>query len=232
MHNLAGDMQVLLPLIYQYDKPATSTDKAQINKQISNMRAHLDRVAITVAPRADTYQISYQALATELKLAQQGFAGGREEFGMSHLRSATSLCASCHTQDDRPTTWLAPASDAMNDAFVAGEFLFMTRQYDRAFNAYGAWLRQQEPLRYDNRTQSAFERLLLTALQMQKSSAAITDLLAEFTHRDNINGALKKKLTDWISGVNELQKLTNITEHPKPDTLKAHGNAMAGYRQE
>lgn len=220
MHNLAADMQVLLPLIYQYEQPATPTDKALINNRISSMQAHLDRVAVTVAPRADTYQISYQALAAELRLAQQGFASGREEFGISHLRSATSLCATCHTQDDRPTTWLAPTSKALEDSFVAGEFLFMTRQYDRAFNAYETWLRRQQPLKNDNRTQAAFERLLLTSLQMQKSSKSIIELLTEFTRRDNIDGVLKKKLTDWIFGVNKLQQLTSITEHPKTDTLK------------
>ncbi|MET0379092.1 MAG: hypothetical protein ABW049_08890 [Spongiibacteraceae bacterium] len=57
---LASDVQ-LLPLIYQYEKPATLTDKALINKRIGNMLDHLDQIAMTVAPKADTYQISYEA---------------------------------------------------------------------------------------------------------------------------------------------------------------------------
>lgn len=228
MHKLARDVQVLLPLIYQYEKPATSTDTALINQQISQMLDHLDQISLTVAPKADTYQISYEALSMQLKQSQQEFARGHEEFGLSLLRSATSVCASCHTQDDRPATWLAPTGDAMSNSFVAGEFLFMTRQYDRAFYAYETWLRQQQPLKNDNRTRSAFERLLLTSLQMQKSPKLVTDSLTEFTRRNNIDGALKSDLIAWIAGVNALQELTNITEHPRPGTLKVMAKQWLG----
>lgn len=220
MHKLASDVQVLLPLIYKYDEPATLADKELINKQISSMMAHVDSVATTVAPRADTYQISYQALAMQLKQAQQEFASGREDYGINLLRSATSVCATCHTQDDRPAIWMAPPGDGMDDSFVAGEFLFMTRQYDRAFSAYETWLREQETLDYDERTRSAFERLLLTALQMKKSSRSITGVLGGFTSGGNINSTLKRDLTDWISGIDELQKFTSITAHPEPEALK------------
>lgn len=225
MHKLASDVQVLLPLIYQYDKPVTAGDKALINNKISNMLDHVDGLS---TPKADTYQISYQALVMQLKQAQQAFASGRDAHGMTLLRSATSVCATCHTQDERTTTWLTPTTEAMSDSFVTGEFLFMTRQYDGAFNAYKTWLRQQETLKYDDRTLTAFSRLLLTALQMQKSPETITDLLGEFTRSDNINGLLKKDLTDWIIGVNQLQTLTNITAHPAPDALAVMATQWLG----
>lgn len=228
MQKLASDVQVLLPLIYQYDKPASAADKAVIDQQIGRMLEHVRHVAGTVAPRADTYQISYQTLVQQLQQAQQAFGSGRERHGMNLLRSATSVCATCHTQDERSVNWLTPADEAMKDSFVAGEFFFMTRQYDRAFAAYETHLRQQPALAYDDRTLGALDRLLLTALQIKKSPQAITDVLNEFTRRENINGALKKDLTDWISGVGELQKLTNISEHPKPDTVKAMATQWLG----
>lgn len=216
MHKLATDVQVLLPLIYHYDTPAKASDQALINSKISSMLDHVDGLS---TPPADTYQISYQALVMQLKQAQQAFASGREPHGMTLLRSATSVCATCHTQDERAATWLKPTTEAMGDGFVAGEFLFMTRQYDSAFNAYLTWLRQQKTLGYDQRTLTAFGRLLLTALQMKKSPSVITDLLGEFTRSESIDGLLKKDLTDWIIGINELQTLTNISEHPAPDAL-------------
>lgn len=228
MHSLASDVRVLLPLIYQFDKPATLADRDLISKQISNMLAHVERVAVTVAPRADTYQISYQALALQLKQVQQELARGRDEYAITLLRSATSVCATCHTQDDRPAVWMAPPGDGMEDAFVAGEFLFMTRQYDSAFKAYESWLREQQTLNYDERTRSAFERLLLTALQMKKSSRAIADLLGEFTARDTIDGALARDLADWISGINALQDSADITRHPGTDTLKTMATQWLG----
>jgi len=228
MHKLAADVQVLLPLIYQYDKPTSAADKAVISQQIGHMLEHVSKVAGNVAPRADTYQISYQTLVQQLQQAQLAFNNGRDRHGINLLRSATSVCATCHTQDDRAVNWLTPAAEALQDPFVAGEYFFMTRQYDRAFAAYQTHLRQQPALVYDDRTLAAFDRLLLTSLQIQKSPQAITDLLSEFTRGEHINGALKKDLTDWISGIGELQKLTNISEHPKPDTVKAMATQWLG----
>lgn len=228
MHKLASDVQVLLPLIYQYDKPATLTDKMLVNNRIDSLLTHVDKLASSVAPRSATYQISYQVLLSQLQLAQLEFASGRGAMGMNLLRSATSVCATCHTQDERAATWLTPDSAALADAFIAGEFLFMTRQYDGAFNAYENWLRQQKTLEYDKRTLTAFERLLLTALQMQKSPQAITGLLGEFIQRDNINGLLKNDLSDWVDGIHELQTLTSITTHPEPDALKTMATDWLG----
>lgn len=221
MRMLAADVEVLLPMIYRYEKPATLADKALINRRIDSLLDHASQVAGTVAPRSDTYQISYQTLVMQLKQAQQAFAAGRDRHGINLLRSATSVCSSCHTQDQRTVNWLTPTSEDMNDPFVAGEFFFMTRQYDRAFAAYNSYLRQQRELIYDERTLTAFDRLLVTALQMQQEPKLIIAALQEFTRREHIHSALKKDLTDWISGINELQKLTNISEHPKPDTVQA-----------
>jgi len=125
MHKLASDVQVLLPLIYQYDKPATLTDKMLVNNRIDSLLTHVDKLASSVAPRSATYQISYQVLLSQLQLAQLEFASGRGAMGMNLLRSATSVCATCHTQDERAATWLTPDSAALADAFIAGEFLFM-----------------------------------------------------------------------------------------------------------
>ncbi|MDY0070577.1 MAG: hypothetical protein RBR91_11770 [Porticoccaceae bacterium] len=220
MHQLARDTRALMPLLYQQTTP-TADERALINDRIGSMLAHMEGLAATVAPKADTYRISLDAMAGQLRQSQQAFAAGRDAQGMGLLRSATSLCATCHTQDERPARWLTPTGEGLQDPFVAGEFLFMTRQYDRAFGAYRTWLEQQPTLAYDDRTLTAFSRLLLTALQLRKAPGDISALLGEFARRDNINRGLARDLRDWITGIDDLRERIDIREHPAPDTLEA-----------
>lgn len=228
MRQLAEDVKVLLPMIYRNEKPATPATKAHIGQQIDSMLAHIGQVQQSVVPRSDTYQISYQSLVTQLQQAKQALASGHDRRGIYLLRSATSVCATCHTQDERAVNWLTPVGEDMNDPFVAGEYFFMTRQYDRAFAAFNSLLREQQALVYDERTLTAVDRLLVTSLQIQKDPQVMTTTLRELTLREHINAGLKKDLTDWITGIDELQKLTNIHEHPKPDTVMAMAEQWLG----
>lgn len=224
MRKLADDVSVLLPVIYRNETPLTPVTKARIGQQIDSMLSHIGQLQQSVAPRSDTYQISHQTLIMQLQQAKQALATGRERHGIYLLRSATSVCATCHTQDERSVSWLTPVGDAMNDPFIAGEYFFITRQYDRAFAAYHSLLRQQRELVYDQRTLTAVDRMLVTSLQMEKDPQLIITTLQELTHREHIHPTLKKDLTDWISGIGELQKLTDIRVHPKPDTAMAMAN--------
>jgi len=228
MRKLADDASVLLPLIYRNETPSTPATKARIEQQIDNMLTHINEVQHSVAPRSDTYQVSYQTLITQLQQAKQALATGRERHGIYLLRSATSVCATCHTQDEHSVNWLTPVGKDMEDPFIAGEYFFMTRQYDRAYATYLGQLRQQHELDYDQRTLTAVDRMLVTALQMQKDPQQIVSTLQEFTHREHIHPSLKKDLTAWISGITELQKLTDIRQHPKPDTVMAMANQWIG----
>ena len=228
MHQLARDVRALLPLLYQPPGTPTMEDRALIDDRIGSMLSHVEDLATTVAPRADTYRISLDALTDQLRQSRQAFASGCDPQGMGLLRSATSVCATCHTQDERPARWLMPGSDHRGDPFIAGAFLFMTRQYDRAFGAYQSWLRQQPTLAYDDRTLNAFGRLLLTALQLRKSPDEIATLLSDFARRDNINRALRKDLLDWIEGIGDLRETVDIGAHPDPATLESLARVWLG----
>jgi hypothetical protein len=224
MRKLADDITVLLPMIYRNEAPADPATRARIGQQIDSMLDHVSQVQQSVAPRSDTYRISYQTLIMQLQQAKQELAKGRERHGIYLLRSATSVCATCHMQDERSVNWLTPLRDEMNDPFVAGEYFFMTRQYERASSAYLSLLRQQRELEYDQRTLTAVDRMLVTSLQMQKDPQLLVKTLWELTEREHINPALRKDLSDWITGIAQLQQLTNIREHPKPDTVVAMAN--------
>ncbi len=221
MHKLAADVRELLPIIYRYEQAEVPVDGKRVNDKIDTMLAHAEEIATSTPDRGDTWQISSDLLVNQLQQARDEFSQGREAHGMSLLRSATSVCVTCHTQDDRTAGWLMPAGESLGDGFVAGEFLFMTRQYERAFEVYRHWLRSQETLPYENRTLTAFGRLLLTALQMRKSADDIGELLAEFAERESVNLALRKDLNDWIAGIRELQTHTDISSHPDPETLRS-----------
>ena len=238
MRRLADDVQLLLPFIYDSDQPLTPGSRALIASSVKDMQTHVEKIATTVAPRSDTYQISYEVIASQLEQAQTELTQGRESYAVNLLGSAISVCATCHTQDDQAAAWLAPTvSVSTVNPFSNAEFLFMTRQYDRAFDAYKNWLHQQQTLADDNRTRSAFERLLLTALQIQKSSAAIHSLIAELSQGGNISATLKQDVLAWLDGLGELEKRTDIGKQPNRNTLKnlaetwldGNGNESPGH---
>ena len=228
MRQLADDVGVILPLIYNPDGIVNPGDREMIASTLGDMQTHVDRIGAMAAATA-TYQISYEILASQLRQAQEELREGREPYAINLLRSAVSVCATCHTQDDKTARWLAPTTSGRAlDSFVDGEFLFMTRQYDRAFSAYETWLRQQETLPDDNRIRSAFERLLLTALQIQKSPSAIRTVIEELSQRDDIGATLKKDLLAWLDGLDELQNLTDLRQQASRESLKTMAETWLG----
>jgi len=220
MHELAGDVQVLLPLFYGADQ-LDPADRALLSGTLKDMRTHVANLT-PLADSTATYQISYEILASQLEQAEGALRQKRDAYALDLLRSAVSVCATCHTQDAKPATWLVPdAGRGSADSFVQGEFLFMTRQYDEAFIAYERWLRQQEVLNDTARARTAFERLLLTSLQLQKSPASIARVINDFTQGEGIADPLKTDLIAWREGLAELQTLTDIRVKPDQDTLRA-----------
>jgi hypothetical protein len=220
MQQLAGDVQLLMPLMYRAENALNQNEMQTVLQTIGNMRSHLSAVEGTLTPRSDTYQTSFKILTQQLDQAQQELTAGRVDYGMDLLQSATSACASCHTQDDRSAKWLAPTSRAMADPFVAGEYFFMTRQYERSFSAFEQWLNNLPSLPYDKQTLTAFQRLLLTGLQMRKSPADLKQLMESYIHRDNINLMLRTHLVAWRDGLGELQSLVDVRSHPDTKTLR------------
>jgi cytochrome c553 len=219
MRDLASDVESLMPYIYGYDKVLTSEERELISDRMSLMADHVERIGETVAPRAGTYQVSYQILGSQLAQAQRAFTDGRERYGLSLLRSAVSVCATCHTQDDRSAVWLSPDSAALDDPYIKGEFFFLTRQYDRAGEAYKVWLDQQEELDSDARTQTVFGRLLLTALRVEKSGADIEGTLTRYAEGEHIAAPLRTELYDWIAGVKALQSGVDLSLRPDKASL-------------
>lgn len=218
MHSLAGDVQVLLPLIYGREQ-LDPADRELIADTLGDMQHHVANLA-PMAASTTTYQISYEILASQLKQARSELTQGRDAYAVDLLRSAVSVCATCHTQDDRTASWLAPAvTGGSADSFVNGEFLFMTRQYDAAFTAYESWLQQHETLVDNSRTRTAFERLLLTALQVKKSPTALQEVIAEFVQHEGLAVTLEKDLRAWRDGLAELQTQTDISTHPDRESL-------------
>lgn len=220
MQRLAGDVRLLMPLMYRPENSVNSNEMKLILQTIGNMRDHLGQVETALVPRSETYQTSLQILTDQLDQAETELEGGQVEYGMSLLRSATSVCASCHVQDDRTAKWLAPSGEIMNDPFAAGEFFFMTRQYDRSYDAFVSWLGEQRSLPYDKRTLTAFQRLLITSLQIRRSPDDINRLLNSYIHREDVGYMLRTQLVAWRDGVEELQSLTDISGHPGPQALR------------
>src|SRR5690606_5858525 len=77
MRRLADDVQLLLPFIYDSDQPLTPGSRALIGSSVKDMQAHVEKIATTVAPRSDTYQISYEVIASQLEQAQTELTEGR-----------------------------------------------------------------------------------------------------------------------------------------------------------
>ena len=85
------------------------------------------------------FKIALQTNQEMLKDIRDRFASGNKDYANWRLRGLTSNCLACHSRHEVKTDFLGelPTSpdESFEDKLAAGEFLFATRQFDKASNS-------------------------------------------------------------------------------------------------
>lgn len=139
-------------------------------------------------------QVSYALLRSRLRDAVE--LGERRNINLmrSSVIEAFSLCSSCHTQDKRMKRAFGVSRIRELDEYLAGEFSFLTRDYESALVHFENYLEGES--RTARRDEQAIERVLVIAAEVFASPAKAGARLHALG-QDHLEGPLARRAENW-----------------------------------
>lgn len=121
---------------------SASRNDAKIKKYLSILETNLHGAHIAQdLPKNDpAMSVTLDWFRELIRDAKSRFESGNKDYANWKLRSMTNACIACHSRSETKTGFLAddaiPAGDSVEYQFAAAQFLFATRQFDKASDKF------------------------------------------------------------------------------------------------
>ena len=204
MGKIGESMQAIYPIILEGDDKLTPLEITQLHKSIIDLQQHLAPLNEVFEKRSETRLLSMRAINEHLDQAQTALKSGYHKHAINMLRSTSTLCMSCHTQDDHLRSLPESKTLGLKNPFAIAEYLYMTRSYPQALGAFKNYLSNNKQINYNKDTIDALDRILVIYIQVlkqpEKALAYFSGLL-ESGHPDTDVG---RDISLWIKGLHTL----------------------------
>lgn len=217
MGEMAQSIKNIYPLIFEYqeNKEPKSNNKlstsqiAQLKKGIDELQQHLEPLDAVFDQRVETRHITLQTILGHLQQASYALKNGREDYAINLLRSTTTLCMACHTQDKKLHSLSTNEAITFKTPFASAEFLYMTRRYHEALPAFQNYIQQRGKIDYDKKSIEALDHILVIYIQVLNQPDQAVKYFTSLISEQKLASNLKNDVQQWIKGLNTLPTQTN-----------------------
>lgn len=207
---IGQEMLTLFPFLFSEKKFIDPQNHKKIHETLVRLNQHIQDVGPHMKSLAPTRKVSFKLLKDHLKESEEVFQGPRKVFAQTMLKASTSMCMSCHTMDSKKKTLFPDVSRSFfqND-FEYAEFLFMTRNYQKALTYYREYIKNYQVGRGDDEVNlpTALRRNILIYIRILKDPVLAKSELSQLLQQKNLSDDLKQNIRDWIIGFEEWKNL-------------------------
>lgn len=131
MVQIGDQLLLILPSLHadSVDREALRQNMLRLAQLLDQAQPHLQQAP---GDYSSTYQQPYDMLRESLAQAVEMTDVANLKFVKSSLTETFELCAACHTQDKQSRRILGISKIKSLDEFLAGEYSYLTRDYDSA----------------------------------------------------------------------------------------------------
>lgn len=210
-------MSDLIPYIYNDDRFREDRNHDFILQQLDRLITAIEAEPHLLRDHAVSRQISQASLLEQLKQARLLFNTGNYATSQYLLGNAPILCSSCHIQDGI-TARSAPTvkREVFANDFSYAEFNYYVRNYPVAEKAYRAYLDNIEVKHSRITGSKTLERLLDITLITDNDLEKSRTKLEAYRKIPDLDMELKRRITDWLKGIQELSPATLATTDIEP----------------
>lgn len=204
MVNIGHTMEDLFPILFDNQEPDAKQQK-KLQASTKRLITLFDEAKPHIDAKSPTYGVSFAAIKAQLSHAKSAIKYENFKYAKSILRDITTICASCHTQDEKTRT-LFP--NVKRDFFQSdreyAEFNYITRQYDTAIDYLnkhlkGADIDEAELL-------SIMKQIITIYIQINYQPDEASKALAKLKSYKHHTKFTRKTLDEWIEGIKELNR--------------------------
>ncbi|MDH5328077.1 MAG: hypothetical protein OEZ68_19340 [Gammaproteobacteria bacterium] len=205
MAQIGTTLMDLYPYILDQDSDHMLENRGLIATQVNRLIFLLKSAQPHFLHRSKTFQVSYDVLIGHLSETQKAIARDNMRYAYSLLNEVSSICSSCHTQDQRQRTLFKDGKRArFNSDFQFAEFNFLTRNYPVAVRYYEKTLQNQS--KDQRKNMMALDRVLTIYVQVQNQPGTAARFFEKYKDTDNVDALTKRSMQQWIPALRQLDK--------------------------
>jgi len=206
MTKIAETMVDVYPLVVA-QRMLTPAEEKTLQLSIQNF-ARLFKIAQPqLRQKSSTYQVSLDLIIKWLANVERAFAQKNVNLGRRHLYSLGSICASCHTQDQKlRTLFSGKKRDAFPSDLSFAEFNYFTRNYSTAVNYYDRFLRAEKKDKTELDIITPLQRLITIYSQIYDTPDIAAKQLSEYRSLKSHTKKTQMQLDGWINGLKTLHQ--------------------------
>ena len=138
------------------------------------------------------------------------FAKGRKLRAERELRALASNCIACHSRYQVASNYFGPpppqAPETLENQLAAGEYLFATRQFDRAIDHFSSFIKSStaDSQQFSQYVNEALRLWLLIAVRVKKEPNLAASELSSLLAGSGLNRQQRELIKLWIEDLRKL----------------------------
>ena len=170
MQHLSDSLLTLMPIVQ-----SAGMNQAEFTKEVLRLQRHVHEAESHFKDQPVTARISYEMLKERIDEVSQLSEEKSLITARSVLSESLELCASCHTRDRQSRLSFGISKLHDLDEFQAGEFSFLSRDYESALVSYKNFLATDHKDAY--RRSQALDRMLAVTTEIYGDMEAGSKIL-------------------------------------------------------
>lgn len=208
MSHVASMMHEILPYIDRDTETFTDKDIKKIRTNIAKVKIHINKAVEHQSYKPETFALSYKTIIDHLDTIDTELADKNTRYAKSLLRSTTTLCSACHTQDTKAHRMIKSSTVDYGNMLQNADFYYMTRDYEKALGLYSGYLKSKESLNWDIDTITSLERPLVIHLQIRNDLNGAIRYVEDILSHKGLQKGVRKDISEWLQGLEIIKKET------------------------
>lgn len=214
MGEMAQSAQQLYPIILESESMKSTgqlndNEITQLIEVIKDLQQHLEPLESVFEKRTETRRITLNTIIEHLQQADDALNNNRQDYAINLLRSTTTLCMACHTQDNKLRSLGTNKLITFKTRFANAEFLYMTRSYPEALAAFRDYIQQRGQVSYDKQSIDALNHILVIYIQILDQPEEAMRYFSSLLKNNKLAKNLSQDVEHWLKGLHELPALTH-----------------------
>ncbi len=216
-------MRSIYPMIIRSPTELSKDQLSTLKQNISSLASHVENTDKQKPNQSDTFKLSMQTMLEHLSSAQKALDDNNVRYAQGLLRSATTLCTACHTQDGRGRVFTKDTLAAtFKNPLETADYYYMTRNYDEAAAIYQNYIGKQKNIVWSVDSINALERTLVIYLQIRRDPKSADKYFKSILAHKKLDKSIEIDINEWVKGLNVIEQDKLISFGADFDTLNKY----------
>ncbi len=202
MARVGALMRSIYPTIIDPGKKLTPEQTAQLQQDLDALSTHVNNTSKQKILQTDTFKLAMKTLLKHLESAQKSIRDNDTHYARSLLRSATTLCSACHTQDFQKRIFTKESLKVtFANPLYEADYYYMTRNYSEAQDIYQHYIAGLRQLTWTEESKTALERILVIFIQINRDPTLAESYLDALKASPKVDKVVKARIEKWLDGL-------------------------------